>query len=203
MEATMSSSARLALFCLIGLLLVILGFLIAFAFVLRRRPEPVVRVQRTERRRDLSIEPEIDDEFHELEVSIASAGGGGAMGVAAVAATDASEMACPTCRREFDETLEYCPHDARRLIPVVDMVDKTRIGGSVCTACRRAFDPGVRYCPHDGAELIPISIYEATRGHRSQSPTGIVAKICPDCRMRYDLAATFCGKDGSELVVIN
>ena len=199
----MSASARLALFCLIGLLLVILGFLIAFAFVLRRRPDPAVTVHKPERRRDLSLEPDFDENLDSMDVVLASGSGGESMGVAAVSASDTSEMACPTCRREFDRTLEYCPHDARRLIPVPEMLDKARVGGSVCPACRRAFDPGVRYCPQDGTELIPISIYEATRGRKSQSPTGVVAKICPDCRMRYDLAATFCGKDGSELVVLN
>src|SRR5262245_19343578 len=186
MDATgISASARIVLLCLIGLLLVILGFLIAFALLIRRRPAP--EGARAAPRR----EPASSGEGSRLGVSVS--------GALAVARSDA--MACPTCRRHYEAALDYCPRDARKLVPSSRL--DARAGGTVCPACRRGFDPGTRFCPHDGSELIAVAVYEATRGDSDVEPTGVMAKICPQCRSRHDLAATYCGRDGSELVAIN
>jgi hypothetical protein len=181
------ASARLILFCLIGVLLVILGFLIAFAVLIRRRPP---------------IGPPTRSAARPAGATGGDEGDAAAMELVAVQAEGA--VACPSCRREFDGGLQYCPHDSRRLVPAAEMIERARIGGGVCPRCRRAFDPGVRFCAHDSTELVPVTVYEATHGHRSGGdPVGVIAKICPQCRGRYDLAATFCGRDGAELAVIN
>jgi hypothetical protein len=194
MEATgIPASARAVLLCLIGLLLVILGFLIAFAVLIRRRPagggskEPRVGAARA-------------DDGQEARLPRAATGGG-ASGALAVARSEG--MACPTCRRQYDSLLEFCPRDSRRLVPLSQL--DVRSSGTVCPACRRGSEPGTRFCPHDGSELIPVSLYEATRTDADEpaGPTGVMAKICPQCRSRHDLAALFCGRDGSELVAIN
>jgi hypothetical protein len=113
-------------------------------------------------------------------------------------------MACPACRREFPAGQRFCSSDARRLVPAAELVERSRIAGSVCPRCRRSFDAGVRLCPHDSEELIPAPVWEATRGKRQDlAPTGVLAKICPQCAMRYDLAQAFCGRDGAELMTIN
>ncbi len=203
MESAMPPSARIVLFCLIGLLLVILGFLVAFAVLIRRRPQKAPAAQR-EPVREVAAEPRSEPTL--ARAMTASSGGAavGGMEGAVAAFETVSSLSCPTCRREFDGKLVYCPNDARRLVPTSEMLDRTRSGGSVCPRCRRAFDPGVRFCPHDATELVPVSIYEATSGAKHPvAPTGVLAKICPQCRERYDLAATFCGKDGSELRTIN
>lgn len=189
MEATgISSSARVVLLCLIGLLLVILGFLIAFALLIRRRPPA-----RPPRAREARAgEPEA------RPAPGATAGPSGALAV-----VRSEGMACPTCRRQYESLLEFCPRDARRLVPLSQL--DVRSSGSVCPACRRGSEPGTRFCPHDGSELVPVSLYEATRTDDAEpsGPTGVMGKICPECRSRHDLAATFCGRDGSELVAIN
>jgi predicted amidophosphoribosyltransferase len=110
-------------------------------------------------------------------------------------------MACPACRREYPAGVQYCPHDARKLVPAADMVERTK-SGAVCPRCRRAFDAGVRYCPHDAEELVPVALWEATAG-KPEPPAGVVARMCPQCHARYDLAQTFCARDGAELVTIN
>ena len=195
MESSIPGGLKVVLFVLIAFLLVILGVLACLAFVIRRRPS----VERTKpAERDSS---DVGGDVAEVmpmmhAVSIGSAEG--------LAVEMASSLACPTCRREYEGDLEFCPNDARRLIPSSEMLDRSRSGGSVCSRCQRAFDPGVRFCPHDASELVPVSIHEITQGgKREPSPTGVLAKICPQCRKRYDLAATFCGKDGSELKTVN
>jgi hypothetical protein len=127
--------------------------------------------------------------------------GGGALAVAAPAPT---KVGCPSCRRDFAPGLRYCPYDARRLVPIAELAERSRVQGSVCPRCRRAFDPGIRYCTHDAEELMSASLWEATRGRRPEPAlTGVVGKICPRCAGRYDLATTYCGRDGAELVTIN
>ena len=179
------ASARLVLLCLIGLLLVILGFLIAFAVLIRRRPSP--EASRTSPRREGRASGEGG------RVGVAVAGG--------LAVARSETMGCPTCRRHYEGLLEFCPRDARKLVASSRL--DTRAGGTVCPACRRGFDPGTRFCPHDGSELVTVAVYEATRADADAEPTGVMAKICPQCRARHDLAATYCGRDGSELVAIN
>lgn len=187
MEASsVSTGARIVLFCLIGLLLVILGFLIAFAWALRRRPDDAAG------RRGVRAAA--------LEVVDGSPARIGADGTLAV--EPGGTVACPTCRREYDGHLLYCPRDARRLVPVSDLVETRKRTGSMCTTCKRSFDRGVRYCPHDATELVPGAVYAASEGPEFDV-VGDKAKICPQCRCRHDLAATFCSRDGSELVVLN
>lgn len=199
----MPDSARIVLFCLIGLLLVSLGFLVAFALLMRRRPPPQASS------RPVVIETKISDAPSAFAavappMRAMSPSVGAVEGVAVETGASSSSLACPSCRREYEGDLVFCPNDARRLVPSTEMVDRARRGGAICPRCRRAFDPGVRFCPHDAADLVPMSIYEATKGgRRDPVPTGVLAKICPQCRKRYDLAATFCGKDGSELRTIN
>src|SRR5678816_4057348 len=102
MNATgISASARIVLLCLIGLLLVILGFLIAFAVLIRRRPASAAA--RAAPRRESASSGESG------RVGVAMAGG------LAVARSDS--MACPTCRRHYEGALDYCPRDARKLVP--------------------------------------------------------------------------------------
>jgi hypothetical protein len=183
-----SAGARIALFCLIGLLLITLGFLIACAWLLRRRGAGAGG-----QRRSSAL---LGDELRE----------------AALATHDASSdlsgvLGCPTCRRRYESPLKYCPRDARPLVPASEL-DRVKSGG-VCPGCRRAFDPAVRFCPHDAAELVPLSIYQATHAGEAadeepEPGSGDCAgKICPECRSRHELAAMFCGVDGSELVAIN
>ena len=190
----MPGGLKVVLFVLIAFLLVILGVLACLAFVIRRRP---ASASKTAEREASDVGPDIEVDMPMMHaVSVGSMEG--------LAVADASSLACPTCRREYDVGLQFCPNDARRLVPSSEMLDRARSGGSVCPRCQRAFDPGIRFCPHDAAELVPVSIYEITQGaKRETSPTGILAKICPQCRKRYDLASTFCGKDGSELKTVN
>jgi len=196
MEATgVSDSARVVLLCLIGLLLVILGFLIAFAVLIRRRPAPATADRAARTGEPLAAAPV---EARPVRAAVAVSPSGG------LAVARSETMACPTCRRQYESRLEFCPRDARRLVPLSQL--DARSAGSVCPACRRGSEPGTRFCPHDGSELLPVSLYEATRsdaGAEPTGPTGVMAKICPQCRSRHDLAATFCGRDGVELVAIN
>lgn len=179
----------MVLFCLIGLLLVILGFLVAFAFALRKRPtprrEPVVEVVDAEALERLDADGRLPE----------------------LTGTDASERVtavCPTCQREYDGSLQYCPKDARRLVPVSDLVQTRKRTGRMCPSCKRGFDRHVKYCPHDATELVSGAAYAATEGDDAgDTETGDLAKICPRCRCRHELSATFCSQDGSELVVLN
>ncbi len=150
-------------------------------------------------------------------VAAASPGAHAAMGATAVAASGGTaahappqphaQMACPSCRREFEAGVRFCPYDSRHLVLASEIGENGRSGGSVCPRCRRAFDAGIRYCPHDAEELLAAHLWEASQGRRDEAgpagPTGVMAKICPRCQGRYDLATTFCGKDGAELVTIN
>ena len=188
MEAAgIPASARLALLCLIGVLLVILGSLVAFALLIRRRPGDPAPAEA----------PAGPTAPGEPGPRVALAPGG-----AALAAVTSEGLVCPTCRRHYDIALEFCPRDARRLVPPGGRA--ARASGNLCPACRRGFDPGTRFCPHDASELVPVPVYEATRAEADDgTPTGVMGKICPRCRSRHDLAALFCGLDGSELVAIN
>jgi hypothetical protein len=201
-SSSVSASARVVLWGLIGLLFAILGFLIAFAVLLRRRPVVPVGADR----RGVARDPEpMAAELDPLPADFAAAPelavmmDSGAQEVA-LDAGGGSQLSCPTCRRNYDGAV-FCPHDARRLVPRSRMRHLGRASGVMCPRCRRAFDPGVRFCPHDATELVPLSIVDAARAPRA--PTGIMAKICPQCRGRYDLAATFCDQDGAELRTVN
>jgi DNA-directed RNA polymerase subunit M/transcription elongation factor TFIIS len=201
-DTLVSSGARVALLCLIGLLLLTLGFLIAYAVLGRKKTPPPARVKR------IPVPPATAATAPLRAVSAApttSGGGGvGAGGAIAVQTTSQGPMACPACRREFEAGVKFCPQDARRLVPSAEIVERARSSGSVCPRCKRAYDAGVRFCAHDAEELIPASLWEATHGKKVHAtPTGIVAKMCPQCQNRYDLSMTFCSRDGAELVTIN
>lgn len=194
----LSPAARIALFCLIGLLLLTLGFLIAFVVSVRRRGRTNITIHRSVGGSD-SLDDDAMGPIMAPEPR-ATMSAGGALAVA----TSDEVLACPTCRREYQGLLRFCPHDSRELVPAGEMMVRPRKAGTICPACSRAFDPGVRFCSHDATELIPVPVYEATRGGRvGRKATGVMAKICPQCRHRYDLAAAFCAKDGAELAVIN
>lgn len=193
----MSDNARTALFVLAGLLILILACLVLFGAVLRRRGRSTGDDTRVER---LVFEGGSSDDLDvEYAASPRSFGGGGA----GLEVAQSDNMACPTCRREYDHGLGFCPYDARRLVAVHELHDPGRKDGSVCPSCRRSYDSGVRFCPHDASELIPVAVYTATARATDRKPTGVIARICPQCQRRYDLSASFCAKDGSELVVIN
>jgi predicted amidophosphoribosyltransferase len=124
---------------------------------------------------------------------------------------------CPACHREFGPGLQYCPHDARELVPAHDPRARALAPGMACSTCGRSFDGTKRYCPFDGDELVPTPLARGTAGHSSQLASaelagavlasaafaGAVGKICPHCSRRYESEATFCGRDGSELVTVN
>lgn len=202
-DTLVSSGARVALLCLIGLLLLTLGFLVAYAVLGKKKtPPPARQVKR------IPVPPAVAAATSPRAMATASSaatgGGGGASGAIALQTTSQGPMACPACRREFDAGVKFCPQDARRLVPSAEIVERARASGSVCPRCKRAYDAGVRFCAHDAEELIPASLWEATHGKKAQAtPTGIVAKMCPQCQNRYDLSMTFCTRDGAELVTIN
>lgn len=196
-STTLSGNARLALFVLIGVLLVILGFLIAFAVLIRRHRRDDIMDDDFDvpTRAPLS---EVQEELVMMAASVASsARGGGGLEVA----SSASAVTCPTCRREYDTPLEFCPHDARRLIPTSLLAagDAAR----VCPACKRTFDGDEKYCPHDASELMPVGLESSPRERRHGGHSGVVAKMCPQCNHRYDLSETHCATDGAELVTLN
>lgn len=175
------------MFCLIGLLLVILGFLIAFAFGLRKRP--------ARKRRQPVVEVVDAEALERLEAD------GRLANIADTDATERGTAVCPTCQREYDGGLQYCPKDARRLVPVSEIVQTRKRTGRICPSCKRGFDRRVKYCPHDATELVPGAAYAASEADSGGG--GDLAKICPRCRCRHELSATFCSQDGSELVVLN
>jgi hypothetical protein len=195
---------RITLLALIGLLLLALGFLIAYVAIVRRRPPaPAPRFSPP----PPVAEPRIARAPVQSPAPRPSGSQGGLAIVVGEAPSISGPMSCPSCRRDFDAGIRFCPHDARKLVPKTELLrsaDLLRATGSVCPRCRRAYEAGVRACPHDAEDLIPIGVWEATRGRRPfQPPTGVVAKICPQCAGRYDLASTFCVRDGVELVTIN
>jgi DNA-directed RNA polymerase subunit M/transcription elongation factor TFIIS len=202
-DTGVDAGARIALLCLIGLLLLTLGFLVAYAMLGRKKTPPPARVKR------IPVPPAAASSATPRPAASGMGassvgGGGGASGAIALQTSTQGPMACPACRREFDAGVKFCPQDARRLVPSAELAERARSSGSVCPRCKRAYDAGVRFCAHDAEELVPAALWETTQGKKTQAaPTGIVAKICPQCQNRYDLAMTFCSRDGAELVTIN
>jgi hypothetical protein len=156
-----------------------------------------------------------------------SAAASRASSVVAAAGAPMPSLACPACQREYEAGLQFCPHDARELIPAGDAASRAATPGVTCPNCRRAFDAAKRFCPFDGDELVPLPL---AVGSAPGAPTlgaigmaGISAvgtlggaadvagvasatamgKICPHCSRRYESDATFCGRDGSSLVSVN
>lgn len=127
-------------------------------------------------------------------------------------------LVCPACQREYGAGLQFCPHDARELMPVTDPAARAAVPGTTCPACRRSFDALKRFCPFDGDELVPLTLavgaaagavgaMGALGAIGAMGPIGIgvelMGKICPHCSRRYESDATFCGRDGSALVSVN
>jgi len=124
----------------------------------------------------------------------------------ATAPARAAALVCPACHREFEPGLQFCPHDARDLVPAHDPAARVAVPGMTCPTCRRSFDAGKRFCAFDGEELVPLSV--AVGGApvaelAAARLAGALGKICPSCSRRYDADATFCGRDGAELVSVN
>jgi hypothetical protein len=125
----------------------------------------------------------------------------------AVADTDrqnpaAPAMVCPACHRDYAPGLQFCPHDARDLVPANDPSARGGNAGATCPTCKRSFDAGKRFCSFDGEELVPLTVAIGAAQAAAQL-AGVFGKICPNCSCRYEGEATFCGRDGEELVVVN
>ena len=134
-------------------------------------------------------------------------------------------LVCPACQREYGAGLQFCPHDARELMPVTDPAARAAVPGMTCPACRRSFDALKRFCPFDGDELVPLTLAVGAAGRAASAMGGmgamgamgaigtigigigidieLMGKICPHCSRRYESDATFCGRDGSALVSVN
>ena len=115
----------------------------------------------------------------------------------------APSLVCPACHREFEPGLQFCPHDARDLVPVNDPAARAPTLGMTCPSCRRSFDPGKRFCAFDGEELIPLALAVGPGDIPTVAFAGALGKICPSCSRRYESDATFCGRDGADLVSVN
>ena len=103
-----------------------------------------------------------------------------------VAAADAPapSLVCPACQREYDAGLQFCPHDARELVPAGDAAARGAAPGVTCPNCRRSFDAMKRFCPFDGDELVPLTLAlgSAAGGPRSAPPAWAVSapsEACP------------------------
>ena len=148
----------------------------------------------------------------------------------AVAEAPAPSLVCPACQREYEAGLQFCPHDARELVPAGDPGVRATAPGMTCPSCRRSFDAMKKFCPFDGDELVPLTL--AVGSSTSSTPVGassaagvasvaggaavaglaagagaasvaMMGKICPHCSRRYESDATFCGRDGAALVSVN
>lgn len=156
-DASVSPSARVVLLCVIGLLLVMLGFLIAMALIIRRRPlaaEPrEILVCPTCRKTSESGAVFCPHDARRLVPATrldARASGG----------------VCPTCRRGFAPGLRFCPHDASELVPAA-IFEATRgeggplaptgVIGKICPQCRSRHDLAHVFCGKDGVELVAIN----------------------------------------------
>jgi predicted amidophosphoribosyltransferase len=115
----------------------------------------------------------------------------------------APTLVCPACQREYPAGLQFCPHDARELVPASDPAARAAVPGTTCPSCRRSFDGMKRFCPFDGEELAPLTLALGAVAVPAALNVGLLGKICPHCSRRYDSDATFCGRDGSALVSVN
>jgi hypothetical protein len=118
----------------------------------------------------------------------------------AIPAVEQPRVRCPACGREYEASVRFCPHDSKPLVAVTGQPVRGGSGG-ICPTCKRAFDPGVKFCPQDSDELVPMAFWQATNAKGAAPECG--AKICPACAAKYEIDATFCGKDGSALVPVN
>jgi len=147
-----------------------------------------------------------------------------AVGSRSRAGADAGpNLICPACQREYDPGLQFCPHDARELVPATDPAARATAPGMTCPNCRRSFDSLKRFCPYDGDELVPLTLalgspsgqpamaataagiasVASVAAMASAAGVAMMGKICPHCSRRYENDATFCGRDGAALVAVN
>lgn len=196
--AVISAGARVVLLVLIGVLLLVLGVLVGFAMVVRRRGQGADSVMgSTAAMREACA----DEPF---SPSYAVRAGMGSSGLMAAVAEEEERVACPTCGQIYEARLQHCPADSRPLVPLAEAAERSKEGSAVCVTCDRAFEVGVRYCPHDASKLVPTAVYEATRGKVGHLAfVGIEGRICPQCRRRSDLGARFCPHDGAELDLLH
>lgn len=142
--STMSDGVRTALLALLGLLVVIFGCLIAFAFIIRSRHGAAVvdkgHGARADRDRDSAAGEDDDDSAGAQPID--------------------DPMVCPMCRREFASDLLFCPHDGEQLVPAPEMLSRRRskipYPSHGCPQCRRTFVEPINFCPHDGSEVVPV-----------------------------------------------
>src|SRR4051812_42214385 len=144
----------------------------------------------------------------------------GSQGVASARPRGAPGLICPACHRDYEAGLQFCPHDARELVPVGDPGTRAAAPGTTCPSCRRSFDATKRFCPFDGDELVPLTLAVGSAavptalgvgglgvgvetGVSVGVGVGTMGKICPHCSRRYENDATFCGRDGASLVSVN
>jgi hypothetical protein len=118
-------------------------------------------------------------------------------------AARAQGLVCPACHREFEPGLQFCPHDARDLVPAHDPAARGSVPGMTCPSCRRSYDAGKKFCAFDGEELVPLTVAVGGAELAAVRFVGALGKICPSCSRRYEADATFCGRDGAELVSVN
>src|SRR5262245_43958132 len=149
-----------------------------------------------------------------------------AAGAHAASGAEPPTLVCPACQREYDAGLQFCPQDARELVPASDPAARAAAPGMTCPSCRRSFDAMKRFCPFDGDELTPLTLSlgapsgaaavaagsvggfggagaMGAMGAMGIGSIGSMGKICPHCSRRYESDATFCGRDGAALVSVN
>jgi hypothetical protein len=158
--APLSSSARVILLCVIGLLLVMLGFLIAMALIIRRRPAGAAG----EAPRELLVCPTCRRPYEAGTVFCPV----DARRLIPATKFDARATGgvCSACKRGFDPGLRFCPHDATELVPAT-IFEATRGGGEptvptgviakICPQCRSRHDLSHVFCGKDGVELVAIN----------------------------------------------
>ena len=86
-------------------------------------------------------------------------------------------LVCPACQREYEAGLQFCPHDARELVPGSDPVARAAAPGMACPSCRRSFDAMKRFCPFDGDELVPLTLAVGTAAGRAALGAGGVGNM--------------------------
>lgn len=115
-------------------------------------------------------------------------------------------LVCPTCQREFESPISFCPYDANRLVPLNE-TRKNAPPGGICPACHRGFNPGVKSCPHDNEELVPY--LAGARAHTGFNEVSHVTEsdlrgaICPTCSTKSEGEGAFCVRDGTPLAPLN
>ncbi len=108
------------------------------------------------------------------------------------------DMLCLLCNGAFNADQMYCPSDGCRLVlrSEIESCD-----GRVCPICSRGFTESLCFCPHDGAALVVADPQRAMR--LATAPGDCTSKICPRCRTLHEYHHMFCSNDGSELRVLN